>query len=168
MNMEFQAAEDRLVLKVNTTDKKEFRLWLTRRFAKQFWDALVKILEQKPEIKEQANPEVKKAMMAMKQENTIKKEQFEQKFEDSAADDPLGEAPVLLTGFSYTPSGPGGVPRMAFQTAKGVEMGLPVNDQILFSLAKLLAQVVAHTGWDLVFDLGFGMEKSGPASAQVH
>ena len=68
MNLEYSASQDRLVLKINTTDKQEARLYLTRRFTRELWDALIKILADQPEIKKQANPEVKKAMMAFEQD----------------------------------------------------------------------------------------------------
>jgi len=174
MNIEFQPIEDRLVLKINTTDKSEFRLWLTRRFAKQFWDSLHKILESSPLIKRQADPAAKKAMLAFQQEKSVRPEQFEQDYENDAANFPLGEDPVLLTGFTYVPAKKGkegtppSPPRMSFQTAKGLEVGLPVNDQILFSLAKLLQRVEAHTGWDLKLTLGFGADEVPPEPAKMH
>jgi len=176
INMEYQAAEDRLLLRVNTTNKQEFRLWLTRRFTGQFWEALIRILEQKPEIRRQPDPDVKKAMIALTQEKALRKEQFEKTFAEDARSFPLGDAPVLLTGFSYAPERTGGEaaavaddgPRMTFQTVRGAEIGLAVNDEVLFSLARLLSQVVAQTGWGLAFDLGPGPGTGAPASLRVH
>ncbi len=165
MNIEYQPAEDRLVLKINTTDKQEFRLWMTRRFTKQFWDSIIKIVEQAPDIKKHADPEVKKAVMAFQQANKVKPEQFDKPYEAAAARFPLGEDPVLLTGFAYAPKGPNGAPRMAFQTGRGLEVALPVNDQIIFSIAKLLAQVGRQTGWDLEFEMGFKSDEA--AETQV-
>ena len=160
MNMEYQPTEDRLVLKINTMDKQEYRLWMTRRFTKQFWDSIIKIVEQAPDVKKHADPEVKKAVMAFQQENKVKSEQFEKPYVEGADRFPLGEDPVLLTGFAYSPKGPNGMPRMAFQTIRGLEVALPVNDQIIFSIAKLLAQVGQHTGWDLEFEMGFKSDES--------
>lgn len=160
MNMEYQPAEDRLVLKINTVDKQEYRLWMTRRFTKQFWDSIIKIVEQAPDVKKHADPEVKKAVMAFQQENKVKSDQFEKPYEAEATQFPLGEDPVLLTGFAYSPKAPNGAPRMAFQTVRGLEVALPVNDHIIFSVAKLLARVGQHTGWDLNFEMGFKSDES--------
>ncbi len=162
--MEYQPAEDRLLLRINTTDKQEFRLWLTRRFTKQFWDSIIRIVEQAPDVKKHADPGVKKAVMAFQQENKVKPENFKKPYE-AAATFPLGEDPVLLTGFAYSPKAPNGLPRMAFQTARGLEVALPVNDHIIFSLAKLLSQVGQQTGWDLALEMGFKTDE--PAETTV-
>ena len=170
MNMEYSASQDRLVLKINTTDKQEARLYLTRRFTRELWDALIKILADQPEIKKQANPEVKKAMMAFEQDAKTKTESFAKDFEKSAAGFPLGEEPALITGFKFVPNSSGGGPRMLFVTHQKQELGIPANQQILYSFAKLLSQAVGVTGWDMTFEMGALTDdpKEGIASASVH
>ncbi len=168
INMEYQPVEDRLVLKVNTTDRKEVRLWFTRRFTKQFWDALLNILEQNPEIMRHQDDDAKKAMMAFQQENVLQDDQFKKKFDETAVEFPLGQDPVLVTGFQYQPKGPDGVPRMVFQISTGSEMGVPVNDQIIHSFVKLLMQVSKATGWDLSFEIGFAADEEEPRPAHLH
>ena len=170
MNMEYSASQDRLVLKINTTDKQEARLHLTRRFTRELWDALIKILADQPEIKQQPNPDVKKAMMAFEQDAKTKKESFNQDFEKGAAEFPMGEEPALVTGFKFMPKGPDGNPRMLFVTNQKLELGIPGTEQILYSFAKLLAQAVTVTGWDLTFEMGAKADEpaEGITSASVH
>ena len=48
-NMEYVAEEDRLLLRVQTVDHNEFLVWLTRRYVKQLWPLLVKLLERDPD-----------------------------------------------------------------------------------------------------------------------
>ena len=43
--MSYSAEQDRLLLRVGTTDKKEYQLMLTRRFVRVLWAALIKVLE---------------------------------------------------------------------------------------------------------------------------
>lgn len=162
MNMEYSPAQDRLVLKINTTDKQECRLFLTRRFTKELWGGLVRIFEQSPDVKEQADPAVKKAMMAFGQAAKTEDQNFDQAYEKEAEAYPLGETPALLTGFKYAPKGTGGVPRLVFVTDAKQEIGIPATEQILFSFAKLLTQAVTVTGWDMKLDLD---ETPGEASA---
>jgi len=167
INMEYRAVEDRIVLRLNTTDQKEFRLWMTRRFARQLWDALMKIMAQNPGIQKFQDPDAQKAMMAFEQDRVVKKEQFEQKFSENAADFPLGKEPQLLTGFAYHAAAEKNPGRIAFQTQKGADINLPVNDQIVYSMAKMLANIVKQTGWDLKFEIGFGTDESAKP-ARVH
>ena len=47
--MEYVAEEDRLLLRVQTVDHNEFLVWLTRRYVKQLWPLLVKLLERDPD-----------------------------------------------------------------------------------------------------------------------
>lgn len=168
--MEYSPSQDRLVLKINTTDKQEARLYLTRRFTRELWDTLIKILEQQPDIKKQTNPQVKKAMMAFEQEAKTKSESFEQKFEKQAESFPIGEEPVLVTGFKFVPKGKEGGPRMIFVTDQKQELGIPAVSQILYSFAKLLSQAVAVTGWDISLEIGAKADDpaEGIQSASVH
>lgn len=169
LNMEYSPSQDRLVLKINTIDKQEARLFLTRRFTRELWDALIKVIGQQPEIKEQANPDVKKAMMAFKQDAKTKEESFERAYEGGDAF-PIGEVPALVTGFKFVPKGPDGHPRMVFVTDQKQEIGIPGTESIVYSVAKLLSQAVAVTGWDLTFEMGALADepKEGVASASVH
>lgn len=171
MNMEYSPSQDRLVLKLSTTEKEEARLYFTRRFTKELWDALMKILEQQPEMKQHTNPEVKKAMMAMGQARKTKPESFEKKYESNAENFPLGENPSLVTGFQFQPKSKPGGPRMVFMTDSKQQIGVPATEQILYSFAKLLAQATSVTGWGLSLEMGFKTdEEAGPAAAsgRVH
>lgn len=169
MNMEYSPAQDRLVLKINTTDKQECRLFLTRRFTRELWGGLVRVFEQNPEVKQQADPAVKKAMMAFGQAAQTQDQNFDKAYEKEAEAFPLGETPALLTGFKYAPKGPGGVPRLVFVTETKQEIGIPATEQILFSFAKLLSQAVGVTGWDITLTLDDVPDKATAApSAKVH
>ena len=54
MTMGFSAEDDRLLLRLSTRDRTEYRLWLTRRFVKVLWGALIQTLEKTPEASPQA------------------------------------------------------------------------------------------------------------------
>lgn len=170
LNIEYDAVEDRLVLKANTTDKQEFRLWLTRRFTQQLWDSLMQIMQEDPEVKRVSDKEARKAMVAFQRQKALKPEQFEKSYAADADAYPLGEKPVLLTGFGYSPEGSGGMPRLSFKTASGHEIGLPVSGQILHSLAKLIEQVMPATGWGLSLEIGYRTDEAGykPDASKVH
>jgi hypothetical protein len=169
LNMEYSPSQDRLVLKINTRDKQEARLFLTRRFTRELWDALINIMGQQPEIKQQPNPEVKKAMMAFRQEARTKKESFQKSYERGNAF-PIGETPALVTGFRFVAKRKGRPARMIFVTDQKQEIGIPATENILYSFAKLMSQAVGVTGWDLTLEMGAlaNEPKEGIASASVH
>ena len=154
INMEYRAEEDRVMLKINTTDRKELRLALTRRFVRQFWDSLQKILAEQPvPASVPATAPERKAMVGFRAERAAPESSFREKFEDGT-EFPLGADPVLAVGFSYVPPAPPAPAKISFTLQGGAEIGLPVNETILHSLAKLLAAVNERSGWDLRLEPG--------------
>lgn len=167
INMNYAPAHDRLVLRFNTTDRKVFRFFLTRRFTSQLWDALSKIQEQNPEVRQHDDPDVRKAVKEFKQETTLSKEQFGQRFQEEQSDFPLGEQPILITGFGFTPKSETKAPRMAFQTVDGKQISMGVNDQIIVSMIKLIVQAMPQTDWNLELK-GVAPEPAERAAEQIH
>lgn len=161
INVRYMPAQDRLVLRLNTTDKKLFRFFLTRRFTRELWQALNRFQEQDPEVEKHADPSVRSAVKSFRQENAVRKEQFGQKFDDAATEEPLGDHPVLVTGFGFVQRDEGRPNRMAFKLADGRRMTMGANQQIVVSLMKLIAQAMDQTEWNL--DLG-GAEEPLPES----
>lgn len=159
INMEYRAEEDRVMLKINTTDRKEIRLALTRRFVRQFWDSLQKILAEQPVPQAvTATPTDRKAMVGFRAERAAPEQNFRATFE-GGAEFPLGEEPVLAVGFSYVPSVPPALAKISFTLQGGAEIGLPVNETILHSLTKLMTAVNERTGWDLRLISGYATDE---------
>ncbi|MBH62119.1 MAG: hypothetical protein CL569_06655 [Alphaproteobacteria bacterium] len=54
---EYDAEEDRLLLKVKTTDHSETLVWLAQRFIKtMMWPHLQRLMELEPQVRRQSNP----------------------------------------------------------------------------------------------------------------
>jgi hypothetical protein len=105
IHVDYVPAEDRALLKFNTMDRQELRFWLTRRFAKSFWDSLQQLLADTGRARAQPDPALRKAMVGFEQEEAAPAERFGKAFADAPAGFPLGEEPVLLTRFTYKPAG---------------------------------------------------------------
>ena len=48
IQMAFDKLQDRILLRVSTSDQAEFRFWMTRRYTKLLWTMLIKMLERDP------------------------------------------------------------------------------------------------------------------------
>jgi hypothetical protein len=178
VHVEYEPAEDRILLKFNTMDRQELRLWLTRKFVKSFWDALQKLLETMGRAGAQSDPELRKAMVGLEQEDAAPNERFAKDFTDEAASFPLGKQPVLVTGFSYKPAKRTAAPgrgaaraphgRIAFETASGHEVGLPADATLLHSLSKMLIGINDRTGWDLRLEAGYALGEAPQRPARMH
>ena len=66
LTLTFDPVEDRILLRIGTADNTEYRLWLTRRFLKVLWEALMKILDRTIEYHEPG------ALKDQKTENVIR------------------------------------------------------------------------------------------------
>jgi hypothetical protein len=169
LHVEYAPAEDRILLKFNTVDRQELRFWLTRKFVKTFWDQLQALLAGVGRAGTQSDPAAKKAMVGFEQEKAAPEERFAQPFDEDPATFPLGDKPLLVTGFSYkAPKRPGGSGRIAFETESGHEVGLPANAVLLHSLSKMLIDINARTGWDLKLAPGYALGEEPARPARVH
>lgn len=169
VHVEYAPAEDRVLLKLNTVDRQELRFWLTRKFVKSFWDTLQKLLEGVGGAQMQSDPALRKAMVGLEQERAAPKERFGKPFVGEPTGFPLGEDPVLVTGFVYKASRrAGGTGRVAFETAGGHEIGMPADATLLHSLSKMLVGINERTGWDLVLEPGYALGERPEKPARMH
>ena len=155
----FSPEEDRLLLRFATTERTEIRLHLTRRFVRLFWDAAVKALESHPEVKAQAAPEARKALMSFQHEEAVRSGKFIKKLEDEERTLPLGEEPLLVTGARCSPMGDGHT-RIAFGTREGKTVTANFDRNLLHTFCHLLIGATEKAGWDLGLSLG---EEAAPA-----
>ena len=90
--------EDRLLLRISTTDKKEYQLWLTRRFVRVLWSALIKVLEKQPGAKAALKPSAKKAVMAMQHDEAVNTSDFSRPHDEGNQNMTSATGPLLVTG----------------------------------------------------------------------
>jgi hypothetical protein len=149
----FVAEEDRLLLRVSTADKTEFRFWLTRRFVRVLWSALLKTIENEPGAKRPALPAAKKAVMAMEHQEAVGASDFSRAHDQGHRDVTEQSGPLLVTGGSVAP-GKDGITNLNLQTRGGTEVNLALNRNLLHALCRLLIETTMHAGWDLGLTVG--------------
>lgn len=167
IRIDYVAAEDRLRLLISTRDKTEYRLWLTRRFTQGFWSLLKRLMTADASVQAQDDEGARKAVLAYKHAKATPEESFEKPYEPEAQTLPLGEEPAVVTGCKVGKAKDGGGTRLTFQLADKREVGIGVNDKIVHSLAKLLADVMPTTGWGLDLQAEFE-EAEAARPARVH
>ena len=75
INLKFDAAQDRLLLRMRVGEE-EVRLWLTRRYIRLMWGALVKLLGQVPEVVAQPEPKARRAVIAFQHQAAVQQSDF--------------------------------------------------------------------------------------------
>jgi hypothetical protein len=159
-------AEDRLLLRLSTTDNCEFRFWLTRRFTQRLWTILVQMLEWDEAVRQQLNPETRHAVVELQHEGYSSQADFATRFAEPAADAPrrllLGEAPVLLATVKANKHGKG-LQMLSLLPLKGQGVDISLDTKLLHIFTRLLREQVSKTDWELNLALHEGAQQSTQA-----
>ena len=148
MEAGYNPIHDRLVLFLHMDDLSEFRFWITRRYCKYLWQALVQILENDPNHERLQEEEKKKVNEAFNQEQSVRQETGAQQFTNRIQHTPLGTEPILLARLQVkTDAGPYPVVCMHPPQGQGIEIAM--NRMMMLSLLRLLADGVGKADWDM-------------------
>lgn len=148
MQMLYVPEEDRILFRVNSTNKQQFRLWLTRRYSLLFLQILKKHRDSDPDISIQATPEAKQAVQSFKQEQAVQNANFEQSFAEEAEQLPLGDQIPLAFRLNYRLEGE--VMHLGIEPSKGQGINLVINLDINSSLTQLITAAANKAAWNLV------------------
>jgi hypothetical protein len=147
LQIAFDPEQDRLLLRVNTDERTEFRFWLTRRLVARLWPLLTRVLESDQQVATQPDPVARQAVFSFQQERALAGSDFETAYRDEPAQLPMGKEPLLVTRVKVRP-GQGRVGLLLGRAAgEGVELAL--TNSLLHSLRKMLADAVAKAEWSV-------------------
>jgi hypothetical protein len=145
-------SEDRLLLRLSTTDNCEFRFWLTRRFVKRLWAMLVQMLEWDQAVRQQADPVTRRTVIDIQHEGFSQQANYAKKFEESSQEGPralpLGEAPTVLAK-AKGKKGELGMQLLSLHPRQGQGIDMTLDTKLLHIFTRLLRQAVAKTDWDI-------------------
>ena len=157
--------EDRLLLRLSTTDNCEFRFWLTRRFTRRLWGMLVQMLEWDQAVKQQANPETRRTVLDIQHEGYSRQADYSKAFDEPRQEAPrrlpLGEAPVLLVQAKGT-KGENGAQMLGLHPLQGQGIDITLDTRLLHIFTRLLREQVAKTDWDVNLALYEAAQETPP------
>lgn len=171
LNVTFMAAEDRILLRLNTTGKEEFRIWLTRRIVRQLARELGGAERRLLGLE---NPESgyvatgARAIQEFQREARTADVNFGERFEDGAGEFPFGADPVLATQCEVqllVPASGSGVQgenasvSLVLGNKRTLNFALDVRG--IHGTLAMLQKAVAHSDWEL------GQELESPAAPTV-
>ncbi len=150
LQVAFDAAEDRLLLRVTTTAQEEFRVFLTRRFVKGLWPLLVNTIASKVAVKAPV-AEARREVMAFEHEKALSETDFKTPFQEPPKEAPrrmpLGNAPYLATQGQVRLVD--GVFKLALNPAQGQGIEIGLDDRLMHSMCRLIEQAARNAEWDL-------------------
>ncbi len=148
IQMAYNAREDRILLRILSTERAEFRFWLTRRYVKLLWTMLLKMLERDPASAQHADEHVRRSIMDLQHANVVRSGEFAKPFEEGVSLLPLGVAPVLLSRITgKQPHQKQQLLSLHPEQGQGIDLG--VDAGLLHMISKLLLDAVAQSDWDI-------------------
>jgi hypothetical protein len=161
LSVNYLQEQDRILLRINTTDGAELRLWFTRRLTLGLTPLLTRIVTDmvakqealaSPHILAAAADAQTKAMLAeFKKEESLQKSDFTTPFKDLPAQLPLGPEPLLVTEVNMTPLS-GGQLQLAFSEQlpdalrpRNFQITLEAN--LIHGFVHLLDKALATSQW---------------------
>lgn len=167
IQIRFVPQEDRILLRIKTTDRSEFRFWLTRRYVKLLWPIVCKMLEADQRIQLQPNAEAKSAILSFQHEKAIKESDFSTRYNEDVDNLPLGESPVVLAKIQLKKVARGdNLLCMHPESGKGIELAM--NETLLHSFSKLLTDAVRVSEWDIEIRLPTDPGHDAPVPERVN
>ena len=152
IRIDYHQEQDRLLLRISTDDGSELRFWLTRRFVKSLWPALMQMAETVGEARAQHDPAIRKAMLEFEHDKAMRQADFATPYKASPTNLPLGAEPLLVTRLRAQPDGSGNA-TLALHPTQGQGMDLAMDAMLLHSFTRLVQGAVAKTDWDIQLEL---------------
>jgi len=137
--------QDRLLFRINTLEKQEFRFWLTRRYVKLLWQALLEMLKNR-HVHHYTDEETRAAVLSFQHQHAVSQADFTTDYQVYETL-PLGEQPILVSKVSI--KGADDQQRLCLHPQTGMGLELNLNAKMLHSLCRLLSEVTQRAEWDL-------------------
>jgi len=155
-NGEWVAQEDRVMFRFNTHENEEFSLWLTRRMVQGVLQGTQHLAVKN--LEKHHPPQVAQAVQAFQQQAVAQQVKFEDSYQ-SAAQKPLGEAPILVIGLVMNQMED--QTAIEFQMNNGQSVNLKLPLPVLQLMVTLLNKLQDTAGW------GVGLSEADPGAPSL-
>ncbi|MEK9673722.1 MAG: hypothetical protein VW268_14665 [Rhodospirillaceae bacterium] len=190
LTVKYLPAEDRILLRIGTSAKTEYRLWLTRRFIAALWPSLggqlaetadVQALRrpaavpqdgpvgksaapEPPQTKPPVTPEVREALLGMEHQTAIDQSDFSKTHEEDNVDLTANTGPMMVTGAKVKPWD-GKRLVMGLQTQNGSNITVTLDKKLLHGFCHMISTTVHKAGWGLNLAIGDPAQAAAPTRA---
>lgn len=159
VSVTYQQEQDRVLVRINTAQAEELRLWLTRRLVSGLWPALNRAVAQASELAAAAegrpaphDTAARRALSAFERDSALSQANFAAPYEAAQpAALPLGTTPLLVSEVRITPQASGAL-QIGFQeklpdaaTPRGFQIEL--TGTLMHGFTHLLEQAIVAAEW---------------------
>jgi len=192
MTVKYLPTEDRMLLRIATSEKTEYRLWLTRRFIGVLWPALGGQLAETADLTglrqgkpgeadgtpsappgggeappaaapAPVSPKVRDAVLGMEHQAAVQDSDFSKKHDEDTVDLTANSGPMTVTGAKVKPWD-GKKLVLSFQTADGMNVTVTLDKKLLHGFCHMIATTVQKAEWGL--DLAVGEPVVAPQAGE--
>ncbi|MEE4661969.1 MAG: hypothetical protein V2J89_15980 [Halieaceae bacterium] len=146
INVTYVSAEDRLMLKVSTSDEKEYRAWCTRRLTSILLERLEISFEKEVDEKQVVPQAARREAARIKHGGAVEEKAFQQPYQAEPAEYPLGEDGMLVTAFTEKVLESGSM-ALTLKGSEGKGLTLNLDNRMRHQLYELLNRAVTRAGW---------------------
>jgi hypothetical protein len=147
----YDAAQDRLLLRIRSSDDAEFRFWITRRYLALLWPLLMKMVDDFS-ARKTTDPLTRNTLAELAHGDAVNKADFGSAYRDGSTY-PLGEEPILL-GRVTVKSLQGNTQTLTLLPQEGQGINLDLDEKLVHVVARLLQQAAVAAEWALNLDVG--------------
>jgi hypothetical protein len=146
VNFSYSSLEDRLLFRLNTLDKVEFRMWLTRALSLKLLGQLhqaarASLKREQPDMAQPAMQTVEE----FRRDAALARADYEKSFSSEAQTFPLGAQALLVADILMDASKP--APVVTFRLANGQEINISLDYDLGVAIGRLLSNVVDGLDW---------------------
>lgn len=149
----YDAAQDRLLLRIRSSDDAEFRFWITRRYLALLWPLLMKMADEFS-ARKATDPATRNTLAELAHGEAVNKADFGSAYREGSIY-PLGEDPVLLGRVTVKPM-QGNTQTLTLLPQEGQGINLDLDEKLVHVLARLLQQAAVAADWGLSLDINPG------------
>jgi hypothetical protein len=146
LNVSYIETEDRLFLKVSTSEDEEYRVWCTRRFTRVLMDRLEETFQTEMPSSAAVPEPARREVARMQHQQSVTEESFQQPYQAEPTGYPLGEDGLLVTSLKYSQQEDKTV-QLFLGDNKGVGITLNLNEHLKHQLYELFARAAEKADW---------------------
>ena len=156
LSMRYAPEQDRIEFLFSSTKKKQYRVWLTRRFTMLLWQALMKIVDSHPDMGAGFDPHVRDAVLGMQHQESVQNMNVSKSTipAPGSTKRPPGQEPLLVTGCTSRIGNKGKNISLELLIQDAPNIRFSLTKEILHSLFHLLIQSTTEVEWGLNLQVG--------------
>lgn len=160
----YDSLQDRMLLRIRSSDDAEYRLWITRRYLALLWPILMKMADAFAALKAPQDPLTRNTLAELAHGKAIGGADFGTAYQEGSLF-PLGDEPILLASISLKPM-VGSTQTLTLLPHQGQGINLDLDERLVHILARLLQEATTIAEWGLTLHVT-PASSAAPASGET-